>query len=199
MTVKNLRKGLRLLGAEIAEDGAYNDDVLQAHTQYAGRLRQPRQSGNAKHVVAPGESLGAIAASYGLPTWKYLYETNKNVVGENPDLLRQGTELQIPGWDTTSGDEKIAAKGADAMEYAPGSHYRYPWVPFSATFVDEDDRTRTGRNGKELHYEIRDRATGNVLQAGDLTDGDELETLLPDSQYLGVAVDGLVCDPAMKG
>ncbi len=34
ITVANLRKGLRLLGYEVAEDGAYDDEVLRAHMAF---------------------------------------------------------------------------------------------------------------------------------------------------------------------
>ncbi len=34
ITVANLRKGLRLLGYEVAEEGAYDEELLQAHLRY---------------------------------------------------------------------------------------------------------------------------------------------------------------------
>lgn len=51
-----------------------------------------------KHVVQKGESLSLIAKHYygDVHKWKQLYEANKSVVGDNPDLIKPGQELVIP-------------------------------------------------------------------------------------------------------
>jgi nucleoid-associated protein YgaU len=51
-----------------------------------------------KHVVKKGESLSLIAKQYygDVHRWKELYEANKTVVGDNPDLIQPGMELVIP-------------------------------------------------------------------------------------------------------
>ncbi len=53
-----------------------------------------------KHVVKKGESLSLIAKQYtgDVKKWKELYEKNKEVVGNNPDLIQPGMELIIP-WE----------------------------------------------------------------------------------------------------
>ena len=53
------------------------------------------------YTVQQGDDLGLIAEKFGMPSWKYLYELNRDVIGDNPDLLKEGTELQIPQWDST--------------------------------------------------------------------------------------------------
>lgn len=200
INIANLRKGLRLLGAEIEISGLYDDELWQAHTHYINRFANCRsQSGNI-HVVEEGESLGSIARTYGLPSWKYLYEINKDTIGENPDLLKKGTHLQIPQWDSTSGDEMIAEKGAEPEFYAHGSRYRYPWVPLSVTITDQNGEiVKKESNEKKLAYELHDRESGNSLLSGELTNGDELEVLIPDSRGLHITVDGWTCDIVMKG
>ena len=200
ITVSNLCKGLRMLGAKIPETGVYDDQLLKAHIQYISRLTGHQLEKNTVHIVEEGESLGAIARKYGLPTWKYLYQINKDKIGDNPDLLVKGTELQIPQWDSTSGDEKIALKGGDPEYYAHGRHYKYPWVPFSATMVDEKGEViKKDDNEEKLDYEIRDRESGNVLVSGEAECSDELEMLLPDSQALEITVNGYTYDIEMKG
>ncbi|WP_423592856.1 transglycosylase family protein [Streptomyces sp. G5(2025)] len=50
------------------------------------------------HVVRSGETLSSIARQYGVVGgWKALYKANRDVVGGNPDRIRVGTELVIPG------------------------------------------------------------------------------------------------------
>jgi hypothetical protein len=56
------------------------------------------------YTTKPSEDLGSIARKFGMPSWKYLYQLNKDKIGDNPDLLAEGTALKIPEWNSTSGD-----------------------------------------------------------------------------------------------
>ena len=51
-----------------------------------------------KHVVVGGDTLSGIAKKYYDDAGKYLkiYESNKDVIGDNPDLIKPGMELIIP-------------------------------------------------------------------------------------------------------
>ncbi|MCJ7700917.1 MAG: LysM peptidoglycan-binding domain-containing protein [Anaerolineales bacterium] len=51
-----------------------------------------------KHVVVGGDTLSGIAKKYYDDAGKYLkiYESNKDVIGDNPDLIKPGMELVIP-------------------------------------------------------------------------------------------------------
>ena len=194
ITVTNLRKGLRFLGAKIAETGPYDDDLWIAHVQYLSRFVGYKNCESLSHVVDEGESLGGIAHKYGYPTWKHLYQINKEKIGDNPDLLKKGTELQLPEMHCTLGDELIAQKGAEPKNYAHGTSYRYPWVPFSVTFVNEKDNILKSNDEKKLHYELRDRESRTTLASGEISSGDELETLIPDSQSLAISMNGWASD-----
>lgn len=50
------------------------------------------------HIVKKGESLSLIAKEYygDIHKWTQIYEANKAVVGDNPDLIKPGQELVIP-------------------------------------------------------------------------------------------------------
>ena len=52
------------------------------------------------HSVQPGENLMSIAKAYYGPKqaahWITLYNLNRNVIGENPDMISSGMELLIP-------------------------------------------------------------------------------------------------------
>ena len=56
------------------------------------------------------DDLRTIASIFKLPSWKYLYQINRRIIGDNPDLLPEGIDLEIPEWDSTSGDEKFVKK-----------------------------------------------------------------------------------------
>ncbi|CAL9436221.1 hypothetical protein SUDANB106_02176 [Streptomyces sp. enrichment culture] len=48
------------------------------------------------YLVRPGDSLVTIAQEHGVPGgWSGLYESNKDVVGEDPDLILPGQELTL--------------------------------------------------------------------------------------------------------
>jgi len=189
INIENLRKGLKLLGYEVADSGSYDDEVYVAHMQYLSKSAKSPKKFDTTHVVEEGESLGTIAADYGLVSWKYLYEINNEAIGDNPDLLKAGTELEIPQWDNTTGDEKIKEKDADPWPYVNGLQYRYPWVAFSVTLVDDDE------NRKEDFEEAREYIVYNItndvqLETGDIQESEDLKLLIPDSKDIIVGIDG---------
>jgi len=56
------------------------------------------QTATKTHTVESGESLWAIAeAELGSGSrWKEIYELNKDVIGDDPDVIRPGQELKLP-------------------------------------------------------------------------------------------------------
>ncbi|NMR20807.1 LysM peptidoglycan-binding domain-containing protein [Cellulomonas fimi] len=63
-------------------------------------------------TVQPGDSLWSIAARHLPPdatdaqvaaTWPQWYETNRQLIGADPDVIRPGAVLSPPAHDTTSG------------------------------------------------------------------------------------------------
>lgn len=54
------------------------------------------------HKVRPGDTLSAIARNYSATeglnlTWQSVYAANKDVIGDNPNLIKPGQLLKIPG------------------------------------------------------------------------------------------------------
>jgi hypothetical protein len=141
------------------------------------------------HTSEPDEDLGAIAAKFGLPSWKYLYQLNKDKIGDNPDLLKEGTVLKIPQWDSTGGDEKIEAKGANALEYTGGLRYAYPWAPFSFTIAD-NDKNKAPDFDKEREIVVHNIATKQVIQRDTIKMSDSFEKLIPDSKDIRIGIEG---------
>jgi nucleoid-associated protein YgaU len=50
------------------------------------------------YTVDSGDSLSAIAEQElgDANRWREIYELNKDVIGENPDLIQPGMELKLP-------------------------------------------------------------------------------------------------------
>lgn len=59
-------------------------------------LPTPTHNPNVRyHTVENGENLSVIAARYGLPSWTFLWEANRDIVPD-PNLIRPGQRLRIP-------------------------------------------------------------------------------------------------------
>jgi LysM repeat protein len=196
ITIANLRKGLLLLGSKISETGPYDDELWRAHAQYINRRMETQIESAKTHTVDTTETLGSIARKYGLPTWKYLYEINKKRIGDNPAFLEKGVELEIPQWDRTSGDEKLVAKGVEPADYAHGSRYYYPWVPFNATLnADGQEKPRSkSDSSKSRKFELRNKENGSLLAIGELNSENQINAIIPDSHGMEITVDGWTCD-----
>ncbi|CAN5229578.1 hypothetical protein BH18CHL2_BH18CHL2_06230 [soil metagenome] len=52
----------------------------------------------AKYTVQSGDTLSDIAQDQlgSASKWREIYEANKDAIGDNPDLIQPGTELDIP-------------------------------------------------------------------------------------------------------
>ncbi|HWW75783.1 MAG TPA: LysM peptidoglycan-binding domain-containing protein [Pyrinomonadaceae bacterium] len=51
--------------------------------------------GEETYTVKSGDSLSKIGQHHGV-AWREIYEANKDVIGDNPDLIKPGQQLRIP-------------------------------------------------------------------------------------------------------
>jgi LysM repeat protein len=49
------------------------------------------------YTVRGGDSLSKIAQRLGISNWRDLYNLNKSLIGANPNYIRPGQVLNIPG------------------------------------------------------------------------------------------------------
>ncbi|MGW7097471.1 transglycosylase SLT domain-containing protein [Streptomyces sp. NPDC054874] len=76
------------------------------------------QAAPAQHSVAAGETLSKIAREYSVSGgWEKLYEGNRKIVGENPDLIHPGIKLTL-GTKTEAPSGGKADKAAEASPSA---------------------------------------------------------------------------------
>ncbi|WP_377268102.1 peptidoglycan DD-metalloendopeptidase family protein [Peterkaempfera sp. SMS 1(5)a] len=77
--------------------GSPAEDMQNA--AFTGAVRPAASSGAAPstvHVVAPGETLSGIARSHRVPGgWQSVYLDNREVIGDDPDLVRPGERLHL--------------------------------------------------------------------------------------------------------
>jgi LysM repeat protein len=67
----------------------------------------------ARYVVRPGDTLSGIAAALDVRGgWQALYETNRPVIGADPDVIHPGTVLVLPGRATPA---RYAIQAGDSL------------------------------------------------------------------------------------
>ena len=54
------------------------------------------EGGGASYTVKSGDTLSAIGKHHGV-SWSDIYEANKDVIGDDPDKIKPGQTLRIPG------------------------------------------------------------------------------------------------------
>jgi LysM repeat protein len=141
------------------------------------------------YTSKPNDSLGSIARKFGMPSWKYLYQLNKDKIGDNPDLLAEGTVLKIPEWDSTGGDEILKEMGVDPSDWTGGLRYKYPWVPFSISLTDNDKKLLLDFD-EEREWVICNRKTGKIIKKGTIKNADQVETLSIDHEDVMFGIKG---------
>ncbi len=62
-------------------------------TTHTDRAARPA-AGHGDYTVAEGDTLSGIAAAHGT-TWQRLYAANRQVIGDNPDLILPGQRLTV--------------------------------------------------------------------------------------------------------
>jgi hypothetical protein len=153
-----------------------------------------------KYIVKKGDNLDIIANKFKIPFWKYLYELNKDVIGDNPDILDPGTELQIPVLEESLGYQLLRDKGVIPEYYIRGLQYNYPGVTVSFTLANPDGTVykEFDENGNERaefsknkNYEIKDADTGKILLTGEISKSEEISVLVPDVKKKLLGVDGI--------
>jgi len=72
------------------------DDILNQQKELLDK--QKKKEEQTVHVVESGDTLSALAEKYYQDAGEYMtiYEANKDVIGDDPDLIKPGQRLVIP-------------------------------------------------------------------------------------------------------
>jgi nucleoid-associated protein YgaU len=75
-------------------------DAEAAKAKLAAEAEAAKNAVIAEHKVGPDQTLSHIALKYygsaAEPFWRRIYEANKEVIGDNPGMIRPGMTLKIP-------------------------------------------------------------------------------------------------------
>jgi LysM repeat protein len=100
--------------------------VTAPHAIRPGARTEAKTTNTATYVVQPGDTLSGIAAVLSVPGgWPALYGANRSTVGADPDLLRPGTSLTLPG--RTAPDHYTVAAGDTLSGIAAALSTRGGW------------------------------------------------------------------------
>jgi nucleoid-associated protein YgaU len=80
------------------KDMGAEDKMAEARAKIA--RNQAMKEAVAEHTVEAGETLSDLALKYyghaTQPYYMHIYEANKDVIGDNPNVIKPGQELVIP-------------------------------------------------------------------------------------------------------
>jgi LysM repeat protein len=84
-------------GAQASIRMASSTTKVTLHVTAASPAAAKPAAAAARYVVRPGDTLSGIAAALDVRGgWQALYETNRPVIGADPDVIQPGTALVIP-------------------------------------------------------------------------------------------------------
>lgn len=75
------------------ESNGYNYKTIQSLVNK--EMKKKEEENQIIHIVTGGENLSVIAKKYNT-TWLKIYEKNKKIIGNNPNLIKVGQKLVIP-------------------------------------------------------------------------------------------------------
>ena len=85
-------------GAQASMRMASSTTEVTQHVTAAFPTAAKPAAAAARYVVRPGDTLSGIAAALDVRGgWQALYETNRPVIGADPDVIHPGTVLVLPG------------------------------------------------------------------------------------------------------
>jgi LysM repeat protein len=88
-------------GAQASMRMASSTTEVTQHVTAAFPMAAKPATAAARYVVRPGDTLSGIAAALDVRGgWPALYETNRPVIGADPDVIHPGTVLVLPGRTT---------------------------------------------------------------------------------------------------
>jgi LysM repeat protein len=133
------RANIRIASNPTAVIATSSSDVTTAFAVTAPRATWPAArteahttstamtTSTATYVVQPGDTLSGIAAALSVRGgWPALYAANRSAVGVDPDLLRPGTNLTLPGRTTPDHYTVAAGDTLSGIAAALGTHGGWP-------------------------------------------------------------------------
>ncbi len=143
VSVENVISGLKYIQAlpeEFECENQMTEEVFNTYVEYLSRLKCQNENATIsdeaiEYTVVEGDTLSKISKEFNIPSWEVLYEINRDIIGENPDLIQIDTALQIPVAEHNPLREYL--KLIDAEKFIGGMCYRYIYEYFSTSLCDD--------------------------------------------------------------
>lgn len=142
----------------------------------------------AVYIVQPGDTLSGIAKKLGIPDWRTLYETNKGIIGANPNLLRVGQQLTYgDSAPVTPAPDTTGTGGTQAGEAQPTDFYKVlPWEQyFNPELVQGSAEEAFARYYAPIAQQRQEELEGSMANRGLMRSGIREKSLLDLYQQLG--------------
>lgn len=146
------------------------------------------------YTTKPGDNLSDIADAHGIREWRVLWQLNKDKLGEDWDVIPEKTGLRLPDTSKNPLVDWFRENGWD--DYLnPDLGYEYPGKYLSLTFTDEQDKPLEFKDEKGNAVQPRCEIyvtdpVPHLLHTITLKAGDDLDVVVPDTEQLGLWVDG---------
>lgn len=165
-------------------------DLFGALCAYINQAPEPvaNEIAGGAHTVTKGQSLSDIAAIHGIRDWRLLWELNKGTLGDNWDVIKEGASLKLP--DTTKDPMVDWIKEHQWDEYLADKGYQYPGKYLSLTILDAKGEVRKFPEPARCQV-YRYWPTPLLLHDIELEAGDDLDVLVPDTEHVGLWIDGV--------
>lgn len=91
---------------------------------------KPKPQPSRKYTVQKGDSLSSIAAKYKGVSWQQIYNANKSIIGPDPNLIKPGQVLTIPGAGNNPApapSKKYTVKKGDSLSSIAAKYPGISW------------------------------------------------------------------------
>lgn len=143
----------------------------------------------AVYIVRAGDTLSSISKRLGIPDWRTLYETNKGIIGANPNLIRTGQQLTYGDSTPTPAPETPVAGtgGAEAGAAQPTNFGAVlPWEQyFNPELVQGSAEEAFARYYAPIAQQRQEELEGSMANRGLMRSGIREKSLLDLYNQMG--------------
>ena len=141
----------------------------------------------AVYIVQPGDTLSGISKKLGIPNWRTLYETNKGIIGANPNLIRTGQQLTYGDSAPVTPAPTPGTGGTQAGEAQPTDFYKVlPWEQyFNPELVQGSAEEAFARYYAPIAQQRQEELEGSMANRGLMRSGIREKSLLDLYNQMG--------------
>jgi len=141
----------------------------------------------AVYIVKGGDTLSGISKKLGIPNWRTLYETNKGIIGANPNLIRTGQQLTYGDSAPVTPAPTPGTGGTQAGEAQPIDFNKVlPWEQyFNPELVQGSAEEAFARYYAPIAQQRQEELEGSMANRGLMRSGIREKSLLDLYNQMG--------------